>query len=229
MHSGLHSKVHWDPVTYLDIYGITRYYRPQRSWGKVIFSQACVILFTGGLGAWSGGGGGVGECMVWVVHSPGGRVPGPGGWVGAWSGGVPGLGVHGPGGVPGLGVPGLGGACCRGGAGGLVETPPRRLLLRAVSILLECILVNGYSLQPNSGWARHRETGNLALTFPVRETRGISSQLECSNSEIADTTVIVFDAKKFARRKRMPLPRRTVYKWDPVYLSSQMNGLPAGA
>ena len=23
-------------------------YRPQRSWGKVIFSQACVILFTGG-------------------------------------------------------------------------------------------------------------------------------------------------------------------------------------
>ena len=26
-------------------------YRPQRSWGKVMFSQACVILFTGGL-AW---------------------------------------------------------------------------------------------------------------------------------------------------------------------------------
>ena len=25
------------------------YYRPQRSWGKVMFSQACVILFTGGL------------------------------------------------------------------------------------------------------------------------------------------------------------------------------------
>ena len=25
-------------------------YRPQRSWGKVIFSQACVILFTGGGG-----------------------------------------------------------------------------------------------------------------------------------------------------------------------------------
>ena len=24
------------------------YYRPQRSWGKVMFSQACVILFTGG-------------------------------------------------------------------------------------------------------------------------------------------------------------------------------------
>ena len=25
------------------------YYRPQRSWGKVMFSQACVILFTGGV------------------------------------------------------------------------------------------------------------------------------------------------------------------------------------
>ena len=25
------------------------YYRPQRSWGKVIFPQACVILFTGGV------------------------------------------------------------------------------------------------------------------------------------------------------------------------------------
>ena len=24
------------------------FYRPQRSWGKVIFSQVCVILFTGG-------------------------------------------------------------------------------------------------------------------------------------------------------------------------------------
>ena len=25
------------------------YYRPQRSWGKVMFSQACVILFMGGV------------------------------------------------------------------------------------------------------------------------------------------------------------------------------------
>ena len=30
---------------------VTYYYRPQRSWGKVMFSQACVILFTGG-GVW---------------------------------------------------------------------------------------------------------------------------------------------------------------------------------
>ena len=27
------------------------FYRPQRSWGKVMFSQACVILFTGGVSA----------------------------------------------------------------------------------------------------------------------------------------------------------------------------------
>ena len=34
------------------------YYRPQRSWGKVIFSQASVILSTGG-GVCVAGGGGV--------------------------------------------------------------------------------------------------------------------------------------------------------------------------
>ena len=31
-----------------ELFFINSYYRPQRSWGKVIFSQACVILFTGG-------------------------------------------------------------------------------------------------------------------------------------------------------------------------------------
>ena len=41
----------------------TSNYRPQRSWGKVIFSQARVILFTGG----------------GVVPGPGGVVLGPGG------------------------------------------------------------------------------------------------------------------------------------------------------
>ena len=31
------------------------FYRPQRSWGKVMFSQACVILFTGDVhGCWGG-------------------------------------------------------------------------------------------------------------------------------------------------------------------------------
>ena len=58
------------------IVGLSIYYRPQRSWGKVIFSQASVILLTG-----------------------------------------------------------------EGGVCSLVETPPGRLLLRAVRILLECILV----------------------------------------------------------------------------------------
>ena len=62
-------------------------------------------------------------CVKNSVHrggawSPGG-VPGPGGW-----------GVPGPGG---WGVPGPGGGVC--------ADPPRWLLLRAVRILLECILV----------------------------------------------------------------------------------------
>ena len=35
--------IHWRPVQI--------YYRPQRSWGKVIFSQASVILLTGGVSA----------------------------------------------------------------------------------------------------------------------------------------------------------------------------------
>ena len=76
-----------------------------------------MILFTRGClvqgGAWSRG------CLV------------PGG---AWSRG------------PGLwGGSGLGGALSQGGlvlgAGCLVKTPPGRLLLQAVRILLECILV----------------------------------------------------------------------------------------
>ena len=71
---------------------IKNFYRPQRSWGKVIFSQASVILLTG------------------VCFLLGGGVLPPGG-------------VSAPGG---------------GLAGG---GPPGRLLLRAVRILLECILV----------------------------------------------------------------------------------------
>ena len=88
-------------------------------WGKVICLQACV-------------------CPQW-----GGGLPGLGGsapWGGACfqRGGVPGLG--------GCLLPGgllLGGACSRGGgaAGGVWWRPPGRLLLRAVRILLECILV----------------------------------------------------------------------------------------
>ena len=43
-------------------------YRPRRSWGKVIFSQAFVILSTGGGGgAWPGG-----VCMAGGMHGRGG-------------------------------------------------------------------------------------------------------------------------------------------------------------
>ena len=47
---------------------LTYYHRPQRSWGKVIFSQASVILSTGGCGGACSGGG------AWSRG-----VPGPGG------------------------------------------------------------------------------------------------------------------------------------------------------
>ena len=51
------------------------FYRPQRSWGKVIFSQASVILLTGGgllRGVLPPGGG---ECIL--VCSQGGVVENP--------------------------------------------------------------------------------------------------------------------------------------------------------
>ena len=61
---------HYHSQTHLNIH----FYRPQRSWGKVIFSQASVILSTGGRclllgGAWSGrclllGGVCSGGCLV---------------------------------------------------------------------------------------------------------------------------------------------------------------------
>ena len=52
------------------------YYHPQRSWGKVIFSQASVILLIGGVcgrrRAWQGGVRGRGACMAegraWYAH-----------------------------------------------------------------------------------------------------------------------------------------------------------------
>ena len=42
------------------LFTFTSFYRPQRSWGKVIFSQASVILFTGG---------GLPQCML-GYHPP---------------------------------------------------------------------------------------------------------------------------------------------------------------
>ena len=142
---------------------MTRYfYRPQRSWGKVIFSQASVILLRGRGCACSGclrreGGGCLlgrvsapgGVCSGGGVSALGGRVSAPGrclvlGGVWSWGSGLGG--VCSPGGclVP-WGVWSQGGLLSRGVCSPegvcLVETPPGRLLLRAVRILLECIPV----------------------------------------------------------------------------------------
>ena len=96
-------------------------YRPQQSRGKVIFSQASVILLTG--------------CLV---PHPGRGVPGPGGC--AWSWGC--LVLQGYlvlGGAWSWGMPGPWGSTLVGCF--LVETPPPgQALLWAVHILLECIL-----------------------------------------------------------------------------------------
>ena len=126
---------------------VCHFYRPQRSWGKVIFSQASVILIMGG-----GGGcllpGGVcsGRCPLRRMPALGGGACSWGGGACSWEGGACSGGVSAPGGgmpAPGGGVPAPRGvACSQGGLlWGGVETPPRCLLLRVVRILLECILV----------------------------------------------------------------------------------------
>ena len=74
------------------------------------------------------------------MPGPGGLLPGGSAWGGcSWSGGV-----SASGGVPGPGgsapwVPGPGGGC--GPREGAWRRPPGQLLLRAVRMLLECILV----------------------------------------------------------------------------------------
>ena len=73
----------------------TYYYCPQRSWGKVIFLQASVILSTGGGGMHGGG-------HAW----PGGCV---------WQGGMHGRGCVWLGCVHGGGHAWLGGGMCGGG------------------------------------------------------------------------------------------------------------------
>ena len=132
----------------IDMLTIVHIYRPQRSWGKVIFSHASVILSTGGRGhAWLPGG--VRGCQEWGV----------GGMHGCW----------------GVCVVAIGGACMVAGGLGHVWLPggihdcrgacvvargrawlPRGVCMvvggmhgirrdtvneRAVRILLECILV----------------------------------------------------------------------------------------
>ena len=100
-------------------------YRPQGSWGKVIFSKASVILSTGGgvlsqhplqVVSQHALQGVLSQHALQVVsqHALQGEVPGPGGVCsggvclgGAWSWGVPGPreGVPAPGGVPGGDTP----------------------------------------------------------------------------------------------------------------------------
>ena len=91
-------------------------------WGKVIFLHLFVILFTG-----VGGGGGIPACIA---------------------GGIPACLAAGGGAIPACiagGIPAclaVGGACSGGSApGGGWRKSPGRLQLRAVRILLECILV----------------------------------------------------------------------------------------
>ena len=143
------------------------YYRPQRNWGKVIFSQVSVILsgwggipacLAGGipacLAAGLQGGGGIPACLAgFQAHTQGkfreiwpGGSPGPhprGKFRGIWSGLSP---RSHPGGVCFRGGGSLlpGGACfwgVPGPWGGVCGDPPGHLLLRAVRILLEYILV----------------------------------------------------------------------------------------
>ena len=88
-----------------ELLSIFIYYRPQRSWGKVIFSQACVILFTGGgacvaggvccgrghawLGghAWQGVCMAGGACVAGGVHGWGACMAGGHAWQGSLHGG----------------------------------------------------------------------------------------------------------------------------------------------
>ena len=97
------------------------YYRPQRSWGKVIFSQASVFLSTreGGMRGWLGGGGGTCECggCVWWgdMHGWVGGHAWPGVWHASQGACVAGGGHAWQGGVHGRGVCMAGGACVAGG------------------------------------------------------------------------------------------------------------------
>ena len=111
------------------------YYRPQWSWGDVMFLHVSMILFTGwGPQAHTRGGGGWG---VWLgglqAHTQGGRLRG-------LAGGSPG--PHPRGEVEGSGWGGVSRSTPGGYSSmywGRPLPPRRRLLLRAVRILLECI------------------------------------------------------------------------------------------
>ena len=141
------------------------YYRPQQSWGKVMFLHMSVILFTGGAGipaciaaGLRGGGWYPSKPCRFPGPHPGGKLKGI--WLGEspgphprgiWSGGSPGPNPRGK--LRGIWPGGSSGPHPRGKfrgiwSGGSIPActeagppPPRWLLLREVRILLECILV----------------------------------------------------------------------------------------
>ena len=126
------------------------YYRPQRSWGKVMFSHVSVILFMGGVVVVSQhalqvvsqhalqqvSGSGIPACLAgFQAHIQGGKLRGSG------QGGFPG--PHPRGKLRGIWPGGVSRPTPGGGLSQhVLRQTPRRLLLRAVRILLECILVS---------------------------------------------------------------------------------------
>ena len=131
-----------------------------------------------------------GNVFTGVCDSVHGGVPGPGG---AWSRG----GVCSQGGAWSRGVSAPGGVCSRGDPGG---DPPGRLLLRAVRILLECILV-----------------------FLIK-TLGTHHHLCCSRTYIfRNDEQISFheNQRQNVREQRAPVYNKKAFQWDAYGLLSQ--------
>ena len=127
----------WADTTYRIKQNTSYLYRPQRSWGKVMFLHVSVILFTGG--------GSSGPHPGEVEGSGWGAFPGP------HQGGIS---RPTPGGVsPGKHLGGGLQVHTRGvSQHALRQTPNMQLLLRAVRILLECILVYFVFLHRKPHW-----------------------------------------------------------------------------
>ena len=124
---------------YFELFTVN-FYRPQRSWGKVIFSEACVNnSVRGGRHAWLLPGG-----HAWLLRGGGACVVAPGGHVwllqGAMHGCSGGVCMVAPGGCAWLLQGGMRG-CSGGGHAWDTMTYGDTVNERAVRILLECILV----------------------------------------------------------------------------------------
>ena len=106
----------FSPAFLAQICGVLYFYRPQRSWGKVIFSEACVknSVYREGGHAWQGVVHGRGACMAGGACMVGACMAGGHVWQGACIAG----GVHGRGMYVARGVGVAGGACVAGGIHG---------------------------------------------------------------------------------------------------------------